>query len=302
MTNRGNGPRPGLARVARRVAVALVVLVIAVTAASFGYNLATGGQVPRPPGLTMVKAGGFDTRYRSWGTSGSPIVLVPGAFETADTFALLGAALGTDHRVFAVDLTGTGYSQPSPPFSASHLADQVLAFLRAEGLTGRNAPVLVGHSSGAAVAGLAALQSRGRDRRGLPRRRCAPAAERHVGREPADRPLPDEPRPAGTQQLVAHPHHLRLPVRPVLPTADRRGGGRLAPAAPAARIRCRAQLHAAPRHPRHDQRPAQLAAGQPRCRSGSSTVPATLSSARPLPSGPHPGSAPRRRSRYPVIT
>jgi pimeloyl-ACP methyl ester carboxylesterase len=84
-------------------------------------------------------------------------VLIPGAFETADTFALLGAALGTDHRVFAIDLTGTGYSQPSPPFSASHLADQVLAFLRAEGLTGRNAPVLVGHSSGAAVAGLAAL-------------------------------------------------------------------------------------------------------------------------------------------------
>ncbi len=159
MINRGNGPRPGLARVARRVAVTLVVFVVAVTAASFGYNLASGGQAPRPPGLTMVKAGGFDTRYRSWGTSGSPIVLIPGAFETADTFALLGAALGTDHRVFAVDLTGTGYSQPSPPFSASHLADQVLAFLRAEGLTGRNAPVLVGHSSGAAVAGLAALST-----------------------------------------------------------------------------------------------------------------------------------------------
>ena len=135
----------------------VVVLAAAVTAASVGYNLATDGQASRPAGLTMVKAGGFDTRYRSWGSSGSPVVLIPGAFETADTFAPLGAVLGTDHRVFAIDLTGTGYSQPSPPFSASHLAAQVLAFLHAKGLTGQNAPVLVGHSSGAAVAGLAAL-------------------------------------------------------------------------------------------------------------------------------------------------
>ena len=77
----------------------------------------------------MLSAGGFDTRYRSWGTSGSPVVLVPGAFETADTFAALGAALGSDHRVFAIDLTGTGYSTPSPPFNAGHLAHQLLAFL-----------------------------------------------------------------------------------------------------------------------------------------------------------------------------
>ena len=162
MTNRGSRPRDGRPRpsagqVIRRVAVTAVALLAAVTVASFGYNLASGGPVSRPPGLTMIKAGGFDTRYRSWGSTGSPIVLIPGAFETADTFAALGAALGTDHRVFAIDLTGTGYSQPSPPFSAGHLAAQVLAFVRAEHLTGRDAPVLVGHSSGAAVAGMAAL-------------------------------------------------------------------------------------------------------------------------------------------------
>jgi pimeloyl-ACP methyl ester carboxylesterase len=34
----------------------------------------------------------------------------------------------------------------------------VLAFLRVKGLTGASAPVLVGHSSGAAVVGLAALR------------------------------------------------------------------------------------------------------------------------------------------------
>jgi pimeloyl-ACP methyl ester carboxylesterase len=153
----GRPPRSRLRRFARRTVMIVAAAVAALTAASFGYNLAAGSQVSRPSGLSMVNAGGFETRYRTWGTTGSAIVLVPGAFETADTFAPLGAALGTDHRVFAIDLTGTGYSRPSPPFSASHLADQLLAFLTAKRLTGPDAPILVGHSSGAAVAGLAAL-------------------------------------------------------------------------------------------------------------------------------------------------
>lgn len=87
-----------------------------------------------------------------------PVVLLPGAFETADTFASLGPVLGRDHRVFAIDLTGIGYSTPSPPYSAAHLAEQVTAFLTAKKLTGADAAVLVGHSSGAAVAGLAAVR------------------------------------------------------------------------------------------------------------------------------------------------
>jgi pimeloyl-ACP methyl ester carboxylesterase len=136
----------------------LAVVVLALTAASLLYNAATSGHVSRPAGLTFVRTGNIQTRYRAWGTTGSPIVLVPGAFETADTFAALGAQLGTDHRVFALDLTGTGYSQARPPFTVAHDAAQVLAFIQAMGLTGGgNAPVLAGHSSGAAVVGLAAL-------------------------------------------------------------------------------------------------------------------------------------------------
>lgn len=155
------GAQPGrpwrgrLRRAARRIAVVVAVLVVAGTVFSFGYNFATGRPAARPAGLLIADAGGFATRYRTWGTSGSPIVLVPGAFETADTFAALGDVLGADHRVFAIDLTGTGYSAPSPPFSAGHLADQLIAFLDAERLTGPDAPVLVGHSSGASVVGLA---------------------------------------------------------------------------------------------------------------------------------------------------
>lgn len=141
-------------------AAVVAALIVAVTAFSFIYNWATDGPAARPAGLRMVRAGGFDTRYREWGTSGPPVVLVPGAVETADTFAALGPVLAASHRVFAIDLTGTGYSAPSPPFNAAHLAAQVLAFLRAMHLTGADAPVLVGHSSGAAVVGMAILANR----------------------------------------------------------------------------------------------------------------------------------------------
>jgi pimeloyl-ACP methyl ester carboxylesterase len=134
-----------------------IVLAVALTAASLGFDFSTNSPVPRPHGLLMASGGGFDTRYREWGTTGPPIVLVPGAFETADTFAALGPVLGADHRVFAIDLSGTGYSAPSASYSTAQLASQLLAFLHDKGLTGANAPLLVGHSSGAAVVGLAAV-------------------------------------------------------------------------------------------------------------------------------------------------
>jgi pimeloyl-ACP methyl ester carboxylesterase len=145
-------------RVAKVAGIAIVALVAAVTVASFGYNLATGGPAPRPAHLLFAEGGGWDTRYLEWGTHGTPVILVPGALETADIFAKLGPVLANNHRVFAIDLSGTGYSAPNPPFSAGHLAAQILAFARTEKLTGANAPVLVGHSAGAADVGIAALQ------------------------------------------------------------------------------------------------------------------------------------------------
>jgi pimeloyl-ACP methyl ester carboxylesterase len=149
-----------LPRWLRRVLAVVVAFLVAATIASFSYNLATDGPAPRPAGLRFADAGGFDTRYLSWGTTGTPVVLIPGAFETADTFSLLGPVLAAEHyRVYAIDLTGTGYSAPSPPFSAGHLADQVIAFLRAEHLTGPDAAILIGHSAGAADAGIAAVRA-----------------------------------------------------------------------------------------------------------------------------------------------
>ncbi|MBO0815579.1 MAG: alpha/beta hydrolase [Actinobacteria bacterium] len=159
-----NRPRAGwrrAKRVAKAAGITILALAAAVTAASFGYNLATDGPAPRPAHLLFAEGGGWDTRYLEWGTRGTPVILVPGALETADTFAKLGPALADDHRVFAIDLSGTGYSAPNPPFSAAHLAAQILAFAAAMKLTGASSPVLVGHSAGAADVGIAALQGPG---------------------------------------------------------------------------------------------------------------------------------------------
>lgn len=130
-----------------------------VTAASAVYNLATRVPPAPPAGLRFVQAGDVRTRFRSWGDHGSPVVLVPGAFETADSWEALGEVLGADHRVFALDLTGQGYSDAVAPYDVGHDVAQTLGFARALGLTGADAPVLVGHSSGAAIVGLAALRA-----------------------------------------------------------------------------------------------------------------------------------------------
>src|SRR5579859_7059058 len=148
-------------RVVKVAGIAIVTLVAVVTAASFGYNLATGGPAPRPAHLLFARGGGWDTRYLEWGTHGTPVVLIPGAFETAGTFAALGPMLATNHRVFAIDLSGTGYSAPNPRFSAGHLAGQISAFDATEKLTGPDAPILVGHSAGAADVGITALENPG---------------------------------------------------------------------------------------------------------------------------------------------
>jgi len=141
----------------RTALLALAALAGLVTAASAVVDLATRTPPAPPAGLRFVQAGDVRTRYLSWGDHGSPVVLVPGAFETADAWHQLGAVLGADHRVFAFDLTGQGYSEAVAPFDVDHDARQTLAFAAALGLTGADVPVLVGHSSGAAIVGLAAV-------------------------------------------------------------------------------------------------------------------------------------------------
>lgn len=136
-------------------ALGLVALVVAVTVFSFGYNAATAGRARVPGGLTYVSAAGVRTRYRNWGTSGSPIVLVHGAVESADVWSRLAPLLATGHRVYAYDVVGWGYSQHTGRYTLDDEVRQLLGFLDALGL---ERPVLVGHSSGAALVAEATLR------------------------------------------------------------------------------------------------------------------------------------------------
>ncbi|MFC0058265.1 alpha/beta fold hydrolase [Streptomyces actinomycinicus] len=138
-------------------------LLVVVTAASFAYNGVTAGRAAAPRGLTYVQAADIRTRYQTWGHQGPPVVLVHGAFESVDTWSRLAPLLARDHRVYALDLTGNGYSERHGPYTVDHFARQLLGFIGAMRLGGPGErPLLVGHSSGAAVVTEAALRAPGR--------------------------------------------------------------------------------------------------------------------------------------------
>ncbi|WP_370348327.1 alpha/beta fold hydrolase [Catenulispora sp. EB89] len=148
--------RPWHRRVLRRAAKTVAVVFVTLTMLSVPYNAYTAGTVAPPPGLTYITADGIHTRYETWGTSGSPIVLVHGAFEDSDSWQNLATLLARDHRVYALDLTGSGYSQRVAPYTPQHMAAQLTGLVAALHI---DRPVLVSHSSGAAVAAEAVLES-----------------------------------------------------------------------------------------------------------------------------------------------
>ncbi|MUN37658.1 alpha/beta fold hydrolase [Actinomadura sp. NEAU-AAG5] len=148
--------RPRLRRWARRSAAAFLALLVLATCFSFGYNAATAGRAREPDGLEFVQAAGIRTRYRHWGAQGPPVVLVHGAAESSDTWEAVAARLAARHRVFALDLTGWGYSERRAPYDAAHQGEQLLGFLDALRLDGA---LVVGHSSGAGVAAEAVLRA-----------------------------------------------------------------------------------------------------------------------------------------------
>ena len=140
----------------RRGAIGLLALVVVVTVLSFGFDAVTSTPRAAPAGLTYVQTGDVRTRYLRWGTHGSPVVLVHGFVESADTWQYVGPRLAAaGHRVYALDLDGWGYTQRVAPYDAAHETTQLLDFLAALHL---RRPVLVGHSSGAAIVAMATLR------------------------------------------------------------------------------------------------------------------------------------------------
>ena len=140
-------------RWARRLALALLLFVVALTAAAFAYDLATNGS-ERPatslyPG-PFARADGTLLAYRRWGDSGSPVVLLGGAAEPSWVWHEVGPLLArAGHRVFAVDLPPFGYSERTGPYTIEHWLGLLRGFEQHLHL---RRPVLVGHSLGAGVA------------------------------------------------------------------------------------------------------------------------------------------------------
>jgi pimeloyl-ACP methyl ester carboxylesterase len=129
-----------------------------VTASSFTYNAFTSGREVSATSLypgPFVKLNGAEVAYRTWGTSGSPIVLVHGFAESTYAWSAVGPLLGRDHRVYALDLFGFGYTERVGPYTLDAWTKEVVSFMQALHLT---KPIIVGHSLGAAVAANIALE------------------------------------------------------------------------------------------------------------------------------------------------
>ena len=161
---RGRG-RAGrlLRRWARRAAIGLLAVLAVLTVASAVYNRATAAPSSEPALDAhghRVRTGDLRTHYESWGTAGSPVVLVHGFAESAYVFDALGPLLAAaHHRVFAIDVRGYGYTERRGPYTLAADTRQLADFLRALHLRRADgaSTVLVGHSSGAAIVGDLAL-------------------------------------------------------------------------------------------------------------------------------------------------
>lgn len=153
------GRRPWWRRLLRWAGVSAVAALAAVTVAAYGYDLASGGTLSPPPldaNGQLVTAGGLTTHYEQWGTTGTPIVLVHGFLESSWVWHDVGRLLAArGYRVYAIDVRGFGYTQRKGPYTLASDTDQLRTFLGALHLDAADhaAPVLVGHSSGAAIVG-----------------------------------------------------------------------------------------------------------------------------------------------------
>lgn len=152
-------PPNRVVRWSRRIGIAALVLVVLVTGASLAFNLVTRPPETADPGFGryVVVASG-EVHYQRWGDHGTPIVLVPGAFEPSVVWSLVGPVLGKHHEVYALDLPGYGYTRYDGPLTLSGQAGVLAGFIAALGL---KRPLVVGHSMGAAVAAKAALEDPG---------------------------------------------------------------------------------------------------------------------------------------------
>jgi non-heme chloroperoxidase len=112
--------------------------------------------VPAPvPAAGSVSVGGVRLHALDWGGDGVPLVLVPGAGQSAFIFGGVAPALAAGCRVRGVSPRGHGPSDtPRTGYTVATVADEVVGFLDACGI---ERAVLVAHSvAGAVVSRVAA--------------------------------------------------------------------------------------------------------------------------------------------------
>jgi pimeloyl-ACP methyl ester carboxylesterase len=139
------------ARWGKRLALALLALLVAITIAAAIYDGVTRGGVAASTLYAgpYVRVDGRELAYRRWGTQGTPIVLIGGFIEATDVWRHVAPLLARTHRVYALDLPPFGYSERKGPYVVDTWLDEVEGFERVLRI---EQPTVVGHSLGAAVA------------------------------------------------------------------------------------------------------------------------------------------------------
>lgn len=143
-------------RLLRGLAATLFTAFALVTAASLTLNAVTAPpQYAQAPRGQDVAVGDLRVHYEKWdapaGSTGAPIVLLPGFAESSEAFVLAGPKLAAEgHTVYAVDTSGFGWTRGGDVDDLRNQVDLVSGTIRALGI---GKPVVAGHSMGAAVAG-----------------------------------------------------------------------------------------------------------------------------------------------------
>jgi esterase len=96
------------------------------------------------PGTTPIRL-----RYRDWGGTGRPIILLHGLASSCRIWDFTAPLLAERFHTFAVDQRGHGLSDKPGSYTFAEVTGDLAAFIDALGL---ERPVIVGHSWGAGVA------------------------------------------------------------------------------------------------------------------------------------------------------
>ncbi len=97
-----------------------------------------------------VEVDGTDINYFSWGTTGSPgLVLIHGGGANAYWWSFLAPLFADEYQVVAIDLSGHGDSGWRDEYSLIGWTDEVVAVVEDSGMAPK--PIVIGHSMGGFV-------------------------------------------------------------------------------------------------------------------------------------------------------